>query len=211
MAPDSAAATLARFDDGRPALIEARVGNGRVLVVATAADAVWSDLPLQPVYLPLVHRLVSYAANAGDERRSWEVGRVATLPGGPELAVTRPDATVERVAPDTAGRRLALGAVGFYEVRAAGQSVPASILAVNPPAAESDLRAAGPGEVLAMLRAPIDSDPVATEPADLSPGEQEARQAWWLWLVAGALALLAAEAWYAGRLSGRAHPKGGRA
>jgi hypothetical protein len=211
LVPDSAAVTLARFDDGRPALVEGRHGRGRVLVIAAPADAVWSDLPLQPVFLPLVHRLVAYAGNVGDDRRAWEIGDVATLPGtGAELVIREPDGEVRRMPADTSARTLALGEAGFYEVRSAdpGQRALAT-LAVNPPAAESDLSAAGPEEVTALFRPPADSGAVSGEPVVLAAGEQEAVQSWWLWLLLGALVVLAGEGWYAGRLSGGPKVNGG--
>ena len=37
------------------AAAERRVGAGRVIVWTTTLDDTWTDLPLKPVYLPLVH------------------------------------------------------------------------------------------------------------------------------------------------------------
>jgi hypothetical protein len=209
--PDSGATVLARFDDGAPALVEARHGPGRVVLVATAADALWSDLPLQPVFLPLLHRLVSHVARVGDDRRSWETGGVATLPAtAGELVVEQPGGEVLRLPADTGTRTLALAEAGFYRVREAGAGAgPVAVLAVNPPAAESDLALARADELAALLR-PGDTTATA-EAVPVTAAEQEARQNWWLWLVAAAVALLTAEAWYAGRLGGRAAPKGGLA
>ena len=48
---------LARFDAGAPAVLERRVGNGRVLLWASALDTSWSDLPIKPVFLPFIHRV----------------------------------------------------------------------------------------------------------------------------------------------------------
>ena len=49
---------LARYDDGAVALAEKRVGRGRVLVWTSTLDNFWTDLALQPVYLPFVHQLL---------------------------------------------------------------------------------------------------------------------------------------------------------
>jgi len=205
---DSTATTLARFDDGKPALVERRIGSGRALLWASASDAVWSDLPLQPVFLPLVHRLVGYASRAGDDKASWELGEVASLPAsGEQLAVTTPAGAIQRLDPDTVARSVALSEVGYYQVRAGGVAEPILTLAVNPRAVESDLTAAAPGEVTALIRTGSDSS--AAAPTPLTAVEQEARQRWWGWLLALVLALLAAETWYAGRLSPRSVPKGG--
>ena len=58
--PRPGAATLARFDDGQPALLERRVGTGRVLMWTSTLDTTWNDLALKPVFLPFVHRVVRY-------------------------------------------------------------------------------------------------------------------------------------------------------
>jgi hypothetical protein len=42
---DPEAAVLARFDDGAPALVERRLGAGRVLVWAASVDVEWNDFP----------------------------------------------------------------------------------------------------------------------------------------------------------------------
>ena len=70
MTPAPGAQVLARFDDGAPALLERRVGSGRVLLWTSSLDLAWNDLPLKPVFLPFVHRScapggVSRAARRG--------------------------------------------------------------------------------------------------------------------------------------------------
>src|SRR4029453_15946129 len=71
---------LARFDDGHIALLERKVGRGRVLVWASSFDGIWNDLPLQPVFLPVAHQMAKYAAAYADER-PWSIGgQGANLP-----------------------------------------------------------------------------------------------------------------------------------
>ena len=62
MTPAAGAQVLARFDGGAPALLERRVGTGRVLLWASTLDLSWSDFPLKPVFLPFVHRAVRHLA-----------------------------------------------------------------------------------------------------------------------------------------------------
>ncbi len=54
------ASVLARFEDGSPALLESRVGKGRVLLFTSTLGPAWNDLPLTPLYLPFVHQMVRY-------------------------------------------------------------------------------------------------------------------------------------------------------
>ena len=49
---------MARLDSGDPFLVQKRVDDGVVVQVATACDADWSDLPMRPIYLPLMQQLV---------------------------------------------------------------------------------------------------------------------------------------------------------
>ncbi|MGW8257446.1 MAG: hypothetical protein ACWGMZ_08180, partial [Thermoguttaceae bacterium] len=48
---------LARLDDGEPLLAIRSVGNGKVLMLGAAAHVNWTNLPLRPIFLPLITRL----------------------------------------------------------------------------------------------------------------------------------------------------------
>ena len=60
VAPDS---VLAYFGGGDPAMWECRRGQGRILVMASSPDMLSGDLPLSPMFLPLIHTTVSYLAS----------------------------------------------------------------------------------------------------------------------------------------------------
>jgi len=68
------AATLMRFDDASPALLDAKVGAGRVLLTAMPLDSEWGDFPLQPLYLPFVHESLNYLAARPSEPASYIIG-----------------------------------------------------------------------------------------------------------------------------------------
>ena len=139
---------LARFDDGSPALVEGRRGDGRVLLWATGLDRFWNDLPLHPIYLPFVHRTAHYLGGRG-EFPAWhpagatvnlaqlaeEAGSPATPPGA--LAMEPGGGSVPL---DPATPLLTLDAQGIWEIRPPGErpSHPMA-LAVNVDLAESDL------------------------------------------------------------------------
>jgi len=67
--PDS---VLAYTGGGDPAIWECARGRGRVLVFAAAPDLESGDIPLSPMFLPLVHTSVSYLASAGGAQRQRE-------------------------------------------------------------------------------------------------------------------------------------------
>jgi hypothetical protein len=72
--PDS---VLAYVAGGDPALWECARGKGRILVFAAGPDLESGDVPLSPMFLPLIHTSVSYLASAGRAQRQLEnpVGR----------------------------------------------------------------------------------------------------------------------------------------
>lgn len=72
--PNENAATLMRFDDASPALLDANVGAGRVLLTAMPLDSEWGDFPLQPLYLPFVHESLNYLAARLSEPGSYIIG-----------------------------------------------------------------------------------------------------------------------------------------
>jgi hypothetical protein len=113
---------LARFDDGAPALLEAEPGLGRVLVWTSSLGDAWNDLPLQPVYLPFVHRLVLHAAGWHDDSGDRLVGTALDPADVIATDVAREEAPV-LVGPDGTRRTLEtaepvpLDRAGIYEVR----------------------------------------------------------------------------------------------
>ncbi len=52
----------ARLENGAPLVVEARVGRGRLLFVATTLDRDGADLCLQPGFVPFLERLILHAA-----------------------------------------------------------------------------------------------------------------------------------------------------
>jgi hypothetical protein len=69
VAPDS---VLAYVGTGDPAVWEVSRGSGRILVFAAAPNLESGDIPLSPMFLPLVHTSVSYLASAGGAQRRSE-------------------------------------------------------------------------------------------------------------------------------------------
>jgi len=208
LTPDSASIVLGRFDDGRPAIVERRGGGGRVVVVAAPADASWSDLPLQPVFLPLVQRLVAHAAGLVENRRWFTVGEVGALPPEPSsLTIVDPSGGKRRVAADSS-RTVVFGEPGIYQAMADVAAAPVARFAVNTAPAESDLASIGADEIVALIKPAADSVSGAAG-SRLTIAEQERAQSWWIMLLAAAILLLAAEAFYAGRLQAGGRVLGG--
>ncbi len=222
--PSDSVTVLARFDDGTPALAERRVGAGRTLVWASTLDAFWTDLALQPVFLPFVHQLVRYTSGRTDvleaftagqvldvsDSRAMEtagLGEVASALASAEgrVALSPSGATIEL--PTGSGPHfLDLGEKGFYEIRPPGRNdVRPVAIAVNVDPAEGDLAPLDPVEVEASIRSGGGGATVAAgdgaRAQELRREDRERRQSLWRWLLAAAFLILAGETILSNRVS----------
>ncbi|MGC8642567.1 MAG: BatA domain-containing protein [Isosphaeraceae bacterium] len=72
---DSIAQRVLDFDTGDPAVIEASHGRGKVVLVATSADAAWTTWPLHNSYPPIMQQIVLQAASGHLAERNVKVGQ----------------------------------------------------------------------------------------------------------------------------------------
>jgi hypothetical protein len=214
--PSDSAAVLARYDDGSPALVEHRMGRGRLLVWTSSLDAFWNDLALQPVYLPFVHRLTEYLGGRAEPVPWFVTGQVvdladpialetaglvsseaAGLAEGLEQVALRPSGGTTSL-PATAGPRyLPLEERGFYTIRQPGTDPDRPfVIAVNVDLEESNLTRIDAAELALQIEAPTagpGGGPRLGDAVDLGREDQERRQGVWRWLLLAALALFAVE------------------
>jgi uncharacterized membrane protein len=207
---DPEAAVLARFDDGAPALVERRLGAGRVLVWAASVDVEWNDFPLRPVFLPFVHQVARHLSAYRQPEPWLTVGdvldpstRMAT-PASEVRTVVTPSG--QRVSLDPEGGDvLTLEEQGFYELRehATGAGGPVATIAANVDLTESDLTPMDPQEMVAAATGAAGSFEGEEGAYELSDATREATQRfWWYLLFAGAI-LLSAETLVSNRMGTR--------
>ena len=197
------ASVLARFDDGRPALVESGWGEGKVLLFASSIDAEWTDLPRRSAFVPFLHRMVEVAAGYERIPIAYRVGesvdprsafRLPPVPSGEAEEVLADSPAGERAV--LSGRdALRLEEPGVYRARRPGAAEFRQI-GVNPPLAESDLRTLDADEVRIAAAAP--AEPGAGMAANPGAPELPGRAVGWL-LLAGFGLLLVSEAWAANR------------
>jgi hypothetical protein len=198
--PRANAAVLARFEDGSPALVEARTGKGRVLLFTSSLGPSWNDLPLTPLYLPFIHQMVRYAGTR-EENAWYGLGQTFTVgkrteqappaidtPGGARLSESRstPDGDLLVTAREP----------GFYRLRYNSQP---DFAAVNIDGAEGDFTKLNFGEFMAGVTGGAGSAEGADANRNLSSEEVEGRQRVWWALLLVALLLLLAESFLARR------------
>lgn len=182
---------LARFDDGLPAIIERRVGDGRVVLLAAPLDAQSGDFPLQPAFLPFVRQLMLHASGR-DATPLWRTTADNwSLPEGLKDPVVRaPNDALLRPKRDSLGSAVPLADAGLYSAFAGSASgEPSALVAVNVPTNESDLTPIDPKELLLGVRQ--SDQAAATSTAPPTTYELERRQNnWRLLLIVVALALV---------------------
>jgi hypothetical protein len=190
---------LARFEDGSPALLEARTGKGRVMLFTSSLGPSWNDLPLTPLYLPFIHQMVRYAG-AREENSWYGLGQTFTVAKDREAppAVDTPSGarlSENRLTPD--GDLLVTAREpGFYRLR---YNERPGFAAVNIDGAEGDFTKLNFPEFVVGVTGGAGSAEGSAANSNLSGEEVEGRQKVWWSLLLIALILLLAESFLARR------------
>jgi hypothetical protein len=202
---------------GRPLLVEKGFGKGRVMMFAGTLDREWSDLPLQPVFVPWVYRTLAYLSCAGPAATGFvPTGRIVPLPlataGGESFRIELPDGRTAYPEPDPAAEAGRASAVvpdtsraGLYALRpTSGDAAPALLFAANIPDEESETEYLDSPALEAFVR-PDAAWAFVPEPGAAARAGRTARQGFGLWDHFLALALVVAlvEPWLANRFSRR--------
>ena len=204
--PVDGAQVLARFDGGAPALLERRVGEGRVLLWASTLDLGWNDFALKPVYLPFVHRTMRHLAGYSEPAPWLTVGQVldasfGVTAGQPATGVVLTPSG-RRVSLDDEGAEvLELGEQGFYEMRGRAADSVTGVVASNVDTAESDLTPIDPREIVAAATGGPDAARQANASAPPTPEAQERSQRLWGYMLCLGIVLLGADTLISNRLS----------
>jgi hypothetical protein len=204
------AKVLASLTGGIPALVEAPLGRGRVVLLTTTLDRDWADLALRTSFPPMVQRICAYLARTLERPGGpgIEVGEEAHVPvpdGRGPLLLQQPDGSeVALDAPEDAVQ-VFVGApelAGHYAVMRAGERERAMPFAVNVDRRESDLHVASEA-TLAEISGQITRDNGVLPALDGEAGEadvlaaadQRGRTVLWPWILAGLFVLFGSEAW----------------
>jgi hypothetical protein len=202
--PAADAQVLARFEDGAPALVERSADRGRVLLWTSTLDSYWTDLPLDPVYVPLVRQLATHTARVLPTAPAYLVGQTidpATVSdeSAPEWVVETPSGRRQHIGVDGIAGIATLSDPGVYRVRPNGSRDDAGVLlAANVDPAEADPTRIPPAEIAAAVGDGSNAPNAAAAPAE-SRAEREARQGLWRYVLSALLALLVAETLVANR------------
>jgi hypothetical protein len=105
VADSSGRAVVLRYESGAPALVEAQVGRGRVLLLTSTIDREWTDLPIRPGFLPLMQEAARRLAGApsGDAVSALLVGaerEISAAPDDRRIEVGKPGGGVRALVPE---------------------------------------------------------------------------------------------------------------
>jgi Aerotolerance regulator N-terminal len=139
---------IARTTDGAPLVVESQRGEGSALVWATGCHPKWTDLPLRPLFLPLLYESLKYAqAGAGARIRHANVDdgfsvEVAPTDSARSVRIKLPTGQIKRRKLAANRPRLDFHEAsqpGFYEAEIIGEGLTPVAVALNFDAAESRL------------------------------------------------------------------------
>jgi hypothetical protein len=201
---DSGSQVAARLTDGTPMLLDKKIGEGRVLLLASGLDNLTNDFPLHPDFVPFVEQTAFYLSGSGRPGGSQVVGSYLQLRTAKERAVS-----VEVVDPDgrrplslqqaTTAQTYQLNEAGFYELRLANGRQ--DVVGVNADRRESDLAVMSPDTLSLWAGKPNTESATATATAagsasSSAPEKFNPHSVWWYVML---LVLLTAivESWVA--------------
>lgn len=197
--------TLARLDDGSPALAEIPVGRGRVFVLAAGWHPEDSQFALSSKFVPWCHALLELATGLTSRPAQYLVGEPVPVgqmfpPGGGPISI-QPPANAARTTLEAAQTAFTATAVpGIYLATSGTNSVR---FAVNLDPMESRTAPRNPDDFArlgARLAQTAEVARATPEPgAGRSAVELEGQQKLWRWLLGSAVAVLLLETWLAGR------------
>jgi hypothetical protein len=187
------ARVIARLGDQTPLLIEKRIGEGRVVLLASGLDNLTNDFPLHPAFVPFIEQTARYLAGSERQGGARTVDAYLDLRTAKEqgqgVEVTDPEGERPLTLSEAAtAQSVQLTKAGYYQLRLANGRQ--NVVGVNADPKESNLDVI-PDDVLALWRGKTGeaADPAST--AGPSAPRKIPESIWWyimLLLFAAAIA-----------------------
>ncbi|MHC4661358.1 MAG: BatA domain-containing protein [Planctomycetota bacterium] len=95
---------LIEYTDGEPAIIEQRIGAGRLLFVTTSAYSQWTDFPVRTAFIPFAHLAVYHLARIESSSLSYLVDATVAFKNVARLDVVSPGGGKTSVEAETSPR-----------------------------------------------------------------------------------------------------------
>lgn len=198
MLPHEEADVLMQFDNTEPALVERKVGDGSVMLFASAMDLEWNNLPLQGLFLPFVHQTLRHLVQPETKQRSYQVGDVFSLePSGEATSVTATDASGDNINFSNDGFVITATTPGLITAEVDGEVIR---YAVNVLPEESNFARTAVATIYDAIINP-DTNPIQSrevQTAQLIEELERPQRLWW-WILSLVMLLVIVEAVIANR------------
>jgi hypothetical protein len=131
----------AKMANGLPLAIDRKVGEGHVLIFASAFNNISNNLPLQPVWLPFLEQTTHELGGVGSSRGTYKVGsyvdlRTAKEKNIPVEIIGPGDKRLLTLSESSKAATFQFPSEGFFDIRRANGRE--ELAAVNPDRRESD-------------------------------------------------------------------------
>ena len=206
------ARVIARLGDQTPILLEKRIGEGRIILLASGLDNVTNNFPLDPAFVPFIEQTARYLAGSESQGGARPVSAYLELRSAKEqsqgVEVTAPDGKRPLSLGEAASAQtLQLSQAGYYQIRLANGRQ--DLIGVNPDPKESNLDVI-PDDVLALWtgQRPTGEKSSGNGASQKTPGatpdsvQTKTRQTLWWYVMLLALGCAAAESVLASRYLG---------
>ncbi len=191
--PDSPDARIAaRMANGLPLMVDRKIGEGHVLIFASALDNVANNLPLQPVWLPFLEQTTHEMGGVGSGRGTYKVGsyvdlRTAREKNIPVEVIGEGDKRLLSLSESAKASTFQFPSEGFFNIhRANGRE---ELAAVNADRRESDFTQVAAATVDSWKNTGIAPNPGAGPSSGPENTRNDSAELWW-WVLA-LLAMLA--------------------
>jgi hypothetical protein len=173
---------IVRLGDQTPLLMEKRMGEGRVLLLATGLDNLTNDFPQHPNFVPFIEQTARYLAGSERQGGARQVDAYLELRNAKEqgqgVEVTDPEGKRPLTLGEAAhAQSFRLTEAGYYQLRLANGRQ--DEVAVNPDPKESNLDVI-PADVLALWQGKSED---AAQAASTTPGaaapHKTPQTLWW--------------------------------
>jgi hypothetical protein len=193
---------VAHLENGDPALVEWTIGKGRVYALTSGWQPSDSQFARSWKFVLFVSALLNESQPGQTARAYFTINEPVPLgerdTGTARPAVTKPDGAVVKIDSDAASFP-ATDQPGIYTLSVTNK--PQNV-AVNLDPLESKTASVGAETVEqwgCRLVKPTALADATRQRQRLQDAQLESRQKWWQWLIVGALGVLVAETWLAGR------------
>ncbi|WP_395737739.1 BatA domain-containing protein [Prosthecobacter sp.] len=189
--------TLAKFDNGQPAILSARIGKGTLIVLASGWHPGDSQFALSTKFVPLLYGWLAAAGFSHDPAATLLVGDALPLDATAAHTVTDPANKTHSL---KAGESFTAAEVGLYKIEGGSHT---RTVAVNLPPDEGRVLPLAPRKLaeygIKLASGEDSAGSGETTDQRLTSTDTEQRQQTWWYVLLVLLAVLVLETWIAGR------------